>query len=89
MPLSDVPSRLTKSVHFKLAASETDEKQLQNLKSVIARFRGDCRVFIHMTIPDRSETVMELPAELRVAPSLALVTSVEKIFGHNVTYFQS
>jgi DNA polymerase-3 subunit alpha len=87
--LSEASSRLTKTVHFKLAASEINSKQMQSLKSVLARFKGDCKTFIHLTIPDRSETVMELPNELRVAPSMQLVTTVEKIFGHNVTYFQS
>jgi len=88
-PLSEAPARLTKTVHFKLAAGEVNDKQLQSLKSILGRFRGECKAFIHMTIPDRSETVMELPNELRVAPSLQLVATVEKIFGHNVTYFQS
>ncbi len=85
--LADVPSRLTKSVHFKLAASETNPKQLQTLKQVLTRFKGDCKAYLHMTIPGKSETVMELPVEFRVAPSQQLVASVEKIFGHNVTYF--
>ncbi len=89
MLLSETPAKLTKTVHFKLAASETSAKQMQNLKSVISRFKGDCKVFVHLTIPEKSETVMELPPDLRVAPSLQLVSTVEKIFGHNVTYFQS
>ncbi len=88
-PISEAPAKLTKTVHFKLAASETDEKQLQNLKNILGRFKGECKVFLHLTIPDRSETVMELPADFCVAPSLQLVSTVEKIFGHNVTYFQS
>ena len=89
MLLSEVPTKLTKSVHFKLVASEAGTKQMQNLKNILGRFKGDCRAFIHLTIPDRSETVMELPKDMWVAPSLQLVSAVEKLFGHNVTYFQS
>jgi len=87
--ISEVTTRLTKTVHFKLSTGENTSKHLQTLKSVISRFKGDCKTFIHMTIPDQTETVMELPSDLRVSPSVQLVAAVEKIFGHNVTYFEA
>jgi hypothetical protein len=89
LPLSEVTTKLTKTVHFKLSSAEAGGGRLQALKGVLARFKGGCKTFVHMTIPDKSETVMELPSDLRVTPSLQLVSAVEKIFGHNVTYFQS
>ena len=88
-PLSELPSRLTKSIHFYFSAVETDQKQISLLKTILAQYPGKCPGFVHISIPDKSETVMELPAGLNLAPNLDMVKTLTKVFGHNVTRFQS
>ena len=89
MLLDEVPQRLTKSVHFFLSQPEVTPGHLSQLKSVIARFPGECRGFVHLVIPDRTETVLSLPDELKISPSPQLVADVNRLFGHNVTRFMS
>ena len=88
-PVQELPTRLTGSVHFHLSAVETSEKQLMQLKAVLAQHPGDCPAYLHLSIPEKSETVMSLPKKLYVAPSLELVKVLEKVFGHNITRFQA
>lgn len=87
--LSELPTRLTKSVHFHLSVAETSENQLAQLKNILTRYPGECPGFIHITIPDKTETLMELPKKLAVAPNLEMVKTLEKVFGHNITQFRS
>lgn len=87
-PVAELPTKLTKSVHFHLSAVETDEKQLAQLKAVLSRYPGTCPGFVHLSIPEKSETVLALPAKLSLAPTIELVKSLEKLFGHNVTRFE-
>lgn len=88
-PISELPNRLTKSIHFHLSVAETSENQIAQLKNILARYPGQCPGFIHITIPGKSETLMELPKKLSLAPNLEMVKTLEKVFGHNITQFRS
>ena len=87
--LENAPQQMTKTVHFKLSPAEMTPKHLNDLKQVLGRFKGPCNAFIHVLIPEQSETILKLPDELKVDPSPQLVDSVKRLFGHNVTRFQS
>ncbi len=89
LDIDTVPQHLTKSIHFFLHQPEIDKHHLAQLKNVIARFPGGCPAYVHLIVPDRSETVLALPKDLQLAPSPQLVTAVNKLFGHNVTKFMS
>ncbi|HPM41730.1 MAG TPA: DNA polymerase III subunit alpha, partial [bacterium] len=87
MPVEEVSEKLTKSVHFFLSQPEVTPNHLAQLKNVLSRYPGSCPGFVHLIVPDKSETVLELPPELLLSPTPALVSAVEKLFGHNVTRF--
>ncbi len=86
--LENAPQQFTKTIHFKLSSPEMTPKQLQALKTVLGRFKGPCSAYIHVIVPEQSETVLKLPDELKVEPSSQLVDSVKRLFGRNVTWFQ-
>jgi len=85
----DAPRELTKSIHFFLSQTEISQNHLAQLKNVISRYTGDCPAFVHLIVQDKTETVLSLPDELRLAPTPALVAAVDKLFGHSVTRFVS
>ena len=86
--LEEAPKLLTRSVHFRLAAPEIQAKQLQTLKSILMTHKGTCPAFVHLVSANASETVLQLPDDLKVDPSPQLVETIQKAFGHNVTWFQ-
>ncbi|MFH0800208.1 MAG: DNA polymerase III subunit alpha [Pseudomonadota bacterium] len=89
IPIEDVAAKLTRSIHFHLHQPEVTPHILAQLKSVLARHPGGCEGFVHLVVPDKTETILSLPPDLRLAPSPQLVADVEKLFGHNITKFAS
>jgi len=85
--LAEVQAGETREVHFRLSTPGLDDTTLRRLRELIERHRGDCRVFLHMVIPDRSETLLKLPERLRVAPSDQMMDDAERLFGYNVVTF--
>lgn len=89
VPLEEVSRRFTKGIHFFLHEKEVTPHHLAQLKNVLSRHPGDCPGFVHLVVPDKAETVLSLPKELKLSPTTQLVTDVERLFGHNITRFVS
>ncbi len=88
LPIRDVRENLTRNVRFRLTTPGLEREQLLRLREIIESHRGDCSAYIHVVIPNRSETVISLPDEMKVKPSDELLRDVEKLFGYNVVNFQ-
>ncbi|MEJ2200480.1 MAG: DNA polymerase III subunit alpha, partial [Desulfuromonadaceae bacterium] len=88
LSLQEVKERLTKRVHFRLTTPGLSESQLQQLKTILGRYRGGCEVLLHLIIPNRSETIIRLPEKLWVSASDEIMDAAEKLFGYNVVTFE-
>jgi len=86
-PLLEAREKAVKQVHFALRAERVDEGALRSLRQTLAAHRGACNAFLHLLLPNRTETVIALPAELKVAPTERMVEDVERLFGNGVTSF--
>ena len=86
--LSEVKERLTKRVRFRLTTPGLDQGQLRALREIMARHRGGCEAWMHLIVPNRSETVFKLPETLKVAASDEIMDDTEKLFGYNVVTFE-
>ena len=89
LPIDNISELLTKSVHFFLHQPEVNEQHLAQLKNVLGRYPGECPGYVHLVIPDKAETVLSLPDDLKLKPSPQLVADVNRLFGHSVTKFIS
>ncbi|MCD6353696.1 MAG: DNA polymerase III subunit alpha [Proteobacteria bacterium] len=87
VPLSEASKILTKSIHFNLDVSQVSKIQLEKFKNILKNHPGNCAGFLHMIIPDRSETIISLPAEFRLNPSEGLVQEVEYLLGSKTIIF--
>ncbi len=88
LPLREVKERLTTKVHFRLSTPGLDQGQLLALKEIMARYRGNCQVLLHLVIPNRSETVLKLSDGMKVAGGDEIMDATEKLFGYNVVTFE-
>jgi len=88
MRLSDVKETMTERIHIRLTTPGLDEMQLRQLKQIVQRYRGTCQVCLHMVIPNRSETMIKLPENLKMAASDEAMAAAEKLFGYNVMKFE-
>ncbi len=75
-------------VHFALRADRVDEERLRTLRTTLEAHSGTCPAYLHLLLPDRTETIIELPSQLRVAATDNMVDAVERIFGAGTTTFQ-
>ncbi|HVM98182.1 MAG TPA: DNA polymerase III subunit alpha, partial [Candidatus Acidoferrales bacterium] len=86
-PLHEAREKSVKQVHFALRAERIDSDRLQQLRQTLALHRGSCNAFLHLLLPNSTETVIALPQELRVAATDNLVEDVERLLGNGITTF--
>lgn len=86
--LRDIKETMTELIHIRLTTPGLDEMQMRQLKGIIQRYRGNCQVELHIVIPNRSETTIRLPENLKMAASDEAMADAEKLFGYNVMNFE-
>jgi DNA polymerase III subunit alpha len=72
-------------LHLHARESEISADELVRLRDTLLEYPGPCTVFLHLYAANLSETVIELPNQVRVAATPELEASVEKLFGARVT----
>jgi DNA polymerase III subunit alpha len=64
---------------------DVTSEEFVRLHATLRKYPGSCAVSLHLKKPDKSETVIELPDDLRVASNPELLQTVEQLFGSRVT----
>ena len=72
-------------IHFYLRGQEVTSEELGQLHETLLRYPGPCTVFLHLSMPDKSETIIELPMHLKVARTAELSQTVASLFGNRIT----
>ncbi|HTG82520.1 MAG TPA: DNA polymerase III subunit alpha [Geobacteraceae bacterium] len=88
VPLRELTERETKRVWFTLDTSGLERQQLEALKEVIGRHRGNCRSYLRLVIPNECSAVINLPDSCMVTASEDLSLEVESLFGYNAVSFE-
>ena len=86
--LRDVKEKQTSRVHFRLSTPGLDKDQLRQLRDLLLKHRGECDALLHLVIPNRSETMIRLPENLKVAATDQLMDDTERLFSYNVVTFE-
>ena len=85
MRLDEGEQRLTTYLRVRVTEPEVNRDRMAALHSVLSTHPGECPVFVHITIPGESETILSV-GELRgVDPSESLQRDVDALFGRKVT----
>jgi DNA polymerase-3 subunit alpha len=87
LPLLEAREKSVKQVHFALHAERVDPEQIRQLRVMLAQHRGSCSAFLHLLLPNSTETIIALASELRVSPTDRLIEDVERLLGNGVTTF--
>ena len=88
VPLDSVAKAEVKQVHIQVSADSTTKEDIVELKTVLTKHQGQCRTFLHVLHADHSETIISLPEQLKVAPTVEMRTDVEQLFDRGVASFQ-
>ena len=82
--LSKVRTEKSSLLDIKLNADQVREEQFPPLEKLLRSHPGVCRVVLRMEIPKRSETVLDLGDDYKVAATDELLARIEQIFGARV-----
>ncbi len=83
--LSEAIRAEARRIAIRLSSARTNRGQLEKLDQVLRSSRGACPVQLIIQTEDGAEAVLALRADLRVDPNEALLASLERLFGANVT----
>src|SRR5262245_320306 len=81
-------ARSTQEVHLALRAERVTDELIGRLKATLAEHRGDCPAFLHLLLPNSTETIIALPRDLRVAATEGMIEAVEQLCGRGVASLQ-
>ena len=86
--LTEFRARAAQEVHLALVAERVSDDLFARLKDTLTQHRGDCPCYVHLLLPNKTETVIALPRELRVAPTEGMLEAVELLCGRGVASLQ-
>ena len=85
--LEQASERLHPDTHIKCYIDRLTINEITGIKNILQNNAGKSRVYIHVIIPDTSETVISLGKDYYINPSELLVSEIESLVGKNcITY---
>ena len=82
--LSKIRAEKSSLLDIRLNADVVREEQIHALEKVLRNHAGACRAVLRMEIPKRSETILDLGDDYKVAATDELLARIEQIFGARV-----
>jgi DNA polymerase-3 subunit alpha len=73
-------------LHLYARESEVCADDFVQLRHTLLDYPGPCTVFLHLLTDNKIETVIELPEQVRVAPTPELEKSVSKLLGSRIVF---
>ena len=82
VPIDQAEASWTASVHVTIDAERTDQKVLKDLYRVLKNYPGKCKGFLHVVIPSKTETIIELPQQMNLRAGVSLKNEVNRMLGY-------
>jgi DNA polymerase-3 subunit alpha len=82
--LSSIRAERSSLMEIRLNADLVTDEQMATLQKLLRQFPGPCHTRLRLEIPQRSETVLDLGDEFKVAAADELLAKLEQVFGERV-----
>ena len=83
-PLASIRAERSNLMEIRLNADLVTDVQMTTLHKLLRQFPGKCHTRLRLEIPQRSETVLDLGDDFKVAAADELLAKLEQIFGERV-----
>ncbi len=80
-PLDEAPRRMSKGIRIRITSLGADPRHVSRLKKIFSKHRGRVPVKVSVSIPNRSETLISLPA-VECDPSEEFITEIKEVLGY-------
>jgi DNA polymerase-3 subunit alpha len=81
IPIAEARERLVRAVHLRLLTPGLERETLVEAARLLKEHRGACPVFLHLVIPEHSETTLQTGPGFQVRPGAELVRGLEELLG--------
>ncbi len=81
IPLEDAGTALRADIHVKCFISKLGAAEIEKFRTIVKNNPGKSQVFIHVIIPDSSETIISLGKDYSINPSQLCISEIESVFG--------
>ncbi|MFO8112531.1 MAG: DNA polymerase III subunit alpha [Desulfosalsimonadaceae bacterium] len=71
------------SLHIHLDAAVSDESTIADIYHILHKYPGSCRAFLHVTIPEKTETIISLPEKMKFKAGVELTREINALLGEN------
>jgi DNA polymerase-3 subunit alpha len=85
LPLAEAEQKLTTALRVRVKEEELSKDRLVALRDTLRAHAGDCSVYLHITIPGETETVLAVGGVRGVDPSDGLRRKLDALFGRAVS----
>jgi DNA polymerase-3 subunit alpha len=85
-PKNAVHNTTPEKIDLYVRENEVSADELIRLRDTLLDYPGGHTVFLHLRAPANGETVIELPEQVRIAPSPELEDMVGRIFGQRISF---
>ena len=85
-PKNNVPTAVAEKVDLYVREDAVSAEELVRLRDMLLDYPGKHTVYLHLRAPAVGETVIELPEQVRIAPSRELEALVGERFGMRVSF---
>jgi len=82
--LSEIRRQKSSLLDIHLNADLVDGDSLVALEKLLRQHTGPCKTLLHLEIPKRSESIMDLGDDYKVAATDDLLARIEQLFGERV-----
>jgi len=86
LTLLEAKEHFTQAIQVKLPVDKVSKENLEDLRAILERHKGDCKAYIHLCSDEKCETVIRLGDRLRVKPHRNLIEEVNRYFGADVVF---
>lgn len=83
VPIDKAEETWTASVHLNLDITGLNKQGLQRLCEILKEHKGPCNAYLHLLIPQRTDTIIALPDSIRVKAGRDLTEAINKFLGYN------
>ena len=83
IPLDEAEEKLTAEVFITLDLNRTSKPILEDLLEVFTKHKGDCKAYLNLRDPNKTETVVAISEDIKLNMGKAFVKDVTKVVGYN------
>ncbi|RJP93975.1 MAG: DNA polymerase III subunit alpha [Desulfobacteraceae bacterium] len=82
VPMESVASFWTASVHIAIDAQKAGREVVKQLLELMEKYPGQCKGFLHIMIPEKTETIIELPPQMNLRACGVFTQEVNRLLGY-------